>query len=82
MFEMREDECEVEFRFKKDYIFRLATALQLPEVFRCQNGVVVDSVESLRIVLKRFTYPCRHADLITRFGKPASKLCIVVKSRS
>ena len=27
IFEMREDECEVEFRFKKEDIFRLAAAL-------------------------------------------------------
>ena len=39
---MREDECGVEFRFKKDDIFRLAAELHLPEVFRCQNGVFVD----------------------------------------
>ena len=77
IFEMREDECEVEFRFKKGDIFRLAAALHLPEVFRCQNGVVVDTVEGLCIALKRFAYPCRYADLIPRFGRPVSQLCMV-----
>ena len=50
IFEMREDGCEVDFRFKKDNVFRLAAALQYSEVVQCQNGVVVDTVESLCIV--------------------------------
>ena len=77
IFEMREDEYEVEFRFKKGDIFRLAAALHLPGVFRCQNGVVVGTVEGLCIALKRFAYPCRYADLIPRFGRPVSQLCMV-----
>eukprot|EP00795_Rhopilema_esculentum_P014961 gene14961-biopygen856 len=78
VFEMREDECEVEFHFKKDDIFRLAAALSLPEIFKCQNGVVVDEIEALCIALKRFAYPCRLADLIPRFGRRVSQLCMVV----
>ena len=77
IFDMREDECEVEFRFKKEDIFRLAAALQLPNTFKCQNGVVVDNVEGLCIALKRFAYPCRYVDLIPRFGRPISQLCMV-----
>ena len=49
IFGMREDECEVEFRFKKEDIFRLAAALQLPNTFKCQNGVVADNVDGLCI---------------------------------
>ena len=74
---MRDDECEVEFRFKKEDIFRLAAALPLPNTFKCQNGVVVDDVEALCIALKRFAYPCRYVDLIPRFGRPVSQLCMV-----
>ena len=80
IFDMGEDECEVEFRFKKEDIFRLAAALQLPNTFKCQNGVVVDNVECLCIALKRFAYPCRYVDLIPRFGRPISQLCMVSKS--
>ena len=58
------DECEVEFSFTKEDIFRLAAALQLPNTFKCQNGVVVDDVEALCIALKRFPYPCRYVDLM------------------
>ena len=78
VFEMREDEFEVEFRFKKDDIFRLAAVLRLPEILKCQNGVVVDEIEALCIALKRFAYPCRLADLIPRFGRPVSQLCMVI----
>ena len=77
IFGMREDECEVEFHFKKEDIFRLAATLQLPNTFKCQNGVVVDNVEGLCIALKRFAYPCRYVDLIPRFGRPISQLCMV-----
>ena len=77
IFQMGEDECEVEFRFKKDDIFRLAAALRIPETIKCQNGVIVDTVEGLCILLKRFAYPCRYVDLIPRFGRPISQLCMV-----
>ena len=63
--DMREDEYEVEMRFKKNDIYNLACALRLPEVYRCYNGLVVDSVEALCICLKRFAYPCRYADLVS-----------------
>ena len=76
-FEMREEECEVEFRFKKEDIFRLAAALRLPEIWKCQKGVVVDTVEGLCIALKRFAYPCRFVDLIPRFARPVSQLCMI-----
>lgn len=74
---LREDECEVELRFKKPDIYRLAAALRLPEVFKCSNGVVVESVEALCICLKRFSYPCRYADLVPRFGRPVPQLCMI-----
>ena len=35
IFQMGEDECEVDFRFKKDDIFRLAAALRIPETIKC-----------------------------------------------
>ena len=77
IFELREDECQVEFRFTKEDIFRLAAALQLPEKFTCENGVVLDTIEGLCIALKRFAYPCRYVDLIPWFGRPVSQLCMV-----
>lgn len=75
--DLHEDECEVEFRFKKFDIYRLAAALHFPNIFKCSNGVVVNPVEALRICLKRFTYPCRYADLVPRFGRPVPQLFMV-----
>ena len=75
--DMDESQCLVEFRFKKEDIYNLAVALRLPEVFRCTNGVVADSVEALCICLKRLSYPCRYADLIPRFGRPIPQLCMI-----
>ena len=73
---MDENECLVEFRFKKEDIYSLVNVFQLPDVVRCENGVVVDSVEALCIFLKRFAYPCRYVDLIPRFARPISQLCM------
>ena len=75
--EMTEEECEVELRFQKNDIYHLAHALNFPDVFRCYNGLVVDSVEALCVCLKRFAYPCRYADLVTRFGRPVPQLCMI-----
>ena len=75
--ELRDDECKVEFRFKKQDIYRLAAALNLPETFRSPNGVFVEPIEALCICLKRYTYPCRYADLVPRFGRPVPQLCMI-----
>ena len=76
--EMNHSECTVEFRFEQDDIYTLVHTFQLPEVFKCYNGVVMDSVEALCICLKRYAYPCRYADLIPRFGRPIPQLCMAV----
>ena len=77
--DMDESQCLVEFRFKKGDIYNLASSLRLPEVFRCGNGLVVDSVEALCICMKRLAYPCRYADLIPRFGRPVPHICMIHK---
>ena len=50
---LHDDECEVEFRFRKQDIYRLAAALHLPETFKCLNEVLVESIEALCTCLKR-----------------------------
>ena len=74
---MTEEECEVELRFQKNDIYHLANALNFPDVFRCYNGLVVDSLEALCVCLKHFGYPCRYADLVTRIGRPVPQLCMI-----
>ena len=73
---LTDNECKVEFRFGKDDIYTLLHTFRLPEVTRCYNGVVIDSVEALCICLKQYAYPCRYADLILRFGRSVPQICM------
>ena len=75
--EMTDDECISEFRFKKEDIARLVTALRLPEKFVCVNGTIASATEGLCILLRRFAYPCRYSDLIPRFGRSKSEICLI-----
>ena len=47
---LQEEECEVDFRFKKQYIYRLAAAFTLPDTFKCSNGTKVQSIEAWAFV--------------------------------
>ena len=38
---------------------------------------VENSVEALCVWLKHFTYPCKYADLVPRFGRPVPQLCMI-----
>ena len=44
---------------------------------KCPNGVLVDGTEALSVLLKRFAYPCRFADMVARFGRPVPQLCMI-----
>ena len=74
--DMDDTECRVEFRFKKEDIYTLAQIFRLPDMIRCYNGHVMNSVEALCICLKRYAYPCRYVDLIPRFGRSVPQLCM------
>jgi hypothetical protein len=55
----------------------LAEALQIPERFTCPQGTVVDGIEGFSMLLKRFAYPCRYSDMISRFGRPVPESSII-----
>lgn len=74
---MENDECKAEFRFEKEDIVVLRNIFQLPNRFICYNGTNVCSLEALCIFLKRFAYPCRYLDMISRFGRSVPELCII-----
>ena len=74
--ELSDDECQTNFRFYRNDIFNLAEFLQLPEVFKCYSGVIVDKVEAFCMFLKRFSYPCRYADMVPLFARPIPQLCM------
>lgn len=66
--ELSEAECKADFRFYRNDIYTLAYALQLPPTILTYNGLVVESIPALCMFLKRFAYPCRYRDIISRFG--------------
>ena len=71
-----DDQCESEFRFRKDDIFDLPAVFDMPDEITCYNGVKIDSVEALCIALNRFAYPCRYYDMVRLFARPVPQLSI------
>lgn len=71
------DECKAEFRFHKTDLLKLLEVLRLPDPIVCYNGLNVSAVEGLCILLKYFAYPCRHLDMVSRFGRHPSQICII-----
>lgn len=49
----------------------------MPDQIISYNGVNVNIVEVLCIFLKRFAYPCRCLDMISRFARPEPQLCMI-----
>ena len=72
-----EAECKANFRVEKHHITRLQDALQIPAMFKCDQGTVSDGTEGLCILLKRFAYPCRFSDMIPIFGRPVPEICMI-----
>lgn len=68
-----------EFRFRKTDIIRLKNALQIPDEITCHNynDIIANGTEALCILLRRLCYPSRFVDLIPRFGRPGSQLCMI-----
>lgn len=75
--ELSDDECNTEFRFVKNDIYRLLRVLRIPEYIRCPNGIKVTGIEALCVCLKRFAYPCRYSDLIPRFARDIPQICLI-----
>ena len=74
---MTDDECKAEFRFYKNDIYLLGEVLDIPDIMKCPNGVLVDGTEALSVLLKRFAYPCRFGDMVARFGRPVPQLSMI-----
>ena len=72
-----ETECLAEFRVQKQDIPVLANVLQLPVIIRCPQRTICDRIEGLCMLLRRFSYPCRYSDMISRFGRPVPELCMI-----
>ena len=74
---MTEDESLTEFRFNKNDIPYLVNAFGLPSKFICSNGTTASAIEGLCMLLKRLSYPCRYSDMIPRFGRSQTDICLI-----
>ena len=68
-----------EFRFQKNDIPKLVTALQLPDEIKCgmHYDLRVSLVEALFVILKRLAFPCRYSDMTSRFVRPVPQLSMI-----
>ena len=74
---LSDEECKCEFRYLKNYIYDLCEVLAVPEEIVCYNGLKVDGIDALSMLLKRFAYPCRYLDMIPRFERPVPQLSMI-----
>ena len=75
-----DDECKAEFRFLKNDIHLLKDVLQVPDEVVCYNRLVVDGIEALCVLLKRFAYPIRHSDMCSRIARPVPQFNIITNA--
>ena len=72
---MTDDECKAKSRCFKNDVYLLGEVLDIPDIMKCPDYVLVDGTEALSGLLKRFAYPCRFADIVARLGRPVPQPC-------
>ena len=70
-------ECRTELRFNKADIFLLLEVLRFPDKFVCSQRTVCSKLEGLCILLKRLAFPCRYTEMVSRFGRNPTELCLI-----
>ena len=60
-----EAECRANFRVERRHIPLVEDVLQIPQYFVCDQGTVCEGTEGLCMILKRYSFPCRYADMIS-----------------
>lgn len=79
-----DDLCKELFRFTYEQIKRLATAMCLPDSIQFQENTTHpfswQAVDALAIMLRRFVYPSRLADLSRLFGIHQTTITIIFES--
>lgn len=76
--EVPDENCKFLFRFKKDDIYRLYHALQIPEFVRTYNENKVTGITALCMLLRRLTYPNRLRDLRQLFGYSPQAISLII----
>ena len=75
---MTEDESLTEFRFSKNDITYLVNAFGLPSKFNCSNRTTASAIEGLCMLLKGLPYPSRYSDIMSRFGRSQTEICLIM----
>ena len=75
-----DSECWTELRFGKEDLDLLLLNLQIPGEIVCSQRSVCDGMEGMCILLKRLAYPCRYTDMVPRFGRNPTELCLIFNS--
>ena len=70
-------ECRADLRFGKADIFLLLEVLRFPDKFVCSQRTVCSKLKGLCILLKRLAFPCRYIDMVSRFGRNPTELCLI-----
>ena len=70
-------ECRTELRFTKGDLLSLKIALALPEKLVCPQRTTCSGIEGLCILLKRLAFPCRFTDMVPRFGRNPTEICLI-----
>ena len=64
-------------RFGKQDLDLLRRNLQIPDEIVCSQRSVCDGMEAMCILLKRLANPCRYTDMVPRFGRNPTELCLI-----
>ena len=75
-----DEECWTELRFGKKDLESLRNNLQIPDEIVCSQRTVCDAMEGMCIPLKRLAYPCRYTNMVPRFGRKLTELCLIFNS--
>ena len=70
-------ECIAKLRSGKADVFLLLEVLRSPDKFVCSQRTVCSKLEGLCILLKRLAFPCRYIDMVSRFGRNPTELCLI-----
>ena len=55
----------------------LLNCLSIPEKVVSPQRTSSSGLEGLCILLKRLAYPCRYADMVSRFGRNPTEICLI-----
>ena len=70
------------YRFAKEDMAHLASALKLPDVYICKQGTRATGMEALMVMLRRLSYPNRFCDLVATFGRDVPELSLIFSTVS